>query len=91
MLDLLPAVSGNCQGLSRRHFLRLGALSGVGLSLPGLLAARHNAAPAQLGLLPAGNLEDLAGFEGYRYATSQGPAAAQAWWHEQNRARAAAP
>jgi hypothetical protein len=44
MLDLLPASSRNCQGVSRRHFLRVGALSGLGLSLPGLLASRQAAA-----------------------------------------------
>jgi uncharacterized protein (DUF1501 family) len=44
MLDLLRADSMNCEGVSRRHFLRVGALSGLGLSLPGLLAARQAAA-----------------------------------------------
>ncbi len=44
MLDLLPVASRNCQGLDRRHFLRLGALSGLGLSLPSLFASRQAAA-----------------------------------------------
>ena len=46
MLNLFPATSRNCQGASRRAFLRLGALSGLGLSLPGLLAGRQAAAAA---------------------------------------------
>jgi hypothetical protein len=44
MLNLLRATSPNCQGVSRRHFLRIGALSGLGLSLPGLFAGRQAAA-----------------------------------------------
>src|SRR5690349_381824 len=34
----------HCQGLSRREFLRVGSLALGGLSLPGLLAARAQAA-----------------------------------------------
>ena len=34
----------NCEGISRREFLRIGALGVGGLSLPGLLAARASAA-----------------------------------------------
>src|SRR6516165_12038533 len=35
-----------CEGIRRRDFLRLGALGGVGLSLPGLLqAVAHTLAP----------------------------------------------
>ncbi len=44
MLNLLRATSRNCQGASRREFLRVGALSGLGLSLPGLFAGRQAAA-----------------------------------------------
>jgi uncharacterized protein (DUF1501 family) len=44
MLDLFRATSRNCQGLSRREVLRIGALSGLGLSLPGLFASREAAA-----------------------------------------------
>src|SRR4051812_23876103 len=39
MLDLFRAASHNCQGVSRRAFLRVGALSGLGLTLPKLFAA----------------------------------------------------
>jgi len=44
MLDFFRATSRNCQGISRRAFLRVGALSGLGLSLPGLFAGRQAAA-----------------------------------------------
>jgi len=44
MLDLLSGSVRNCDGLSRRSFLRIGALSGIGLSLPTWLAARQAAA-----------------------------------------------
>ena len=44
MLDFFRATSRNCQGTSRRAFLRVGALSGLGLSLPGLFAGRQAAA-----------------------------------------------
>ena len=40
MLDPFRVSSRNCQGVSRRQFLRVGALSGLGLSLPGLLASQ---------------------------------------------------
>lgn len=40
MLRLLSGQSRNCQGISRRDFLRVGALTGLGLSLPQALAAR---------------------------------------------------
>src|SRR5260370_40759435 len=33
-----------CDGMSRRDFLHAGALSGLGLTLPGLLASRASAA-----------------------------------------------
>ncbi|MBI1915593.1 MAG: DUF1501 domain-containing protein, partial [Planctomycetes bacterium] len=41
MLDFFRATSRNCQGISRRAFLRVGALSGLGLSLPSLFAGRQ--------------------------------------------------
>src|SRR6266545_4701430 len=44
MLDFFRAASRNCQGISRRAFLRVGALSGLGLSLPGLFAGQKAAA-----------------------------------------------
>src|SRR5262245_44148131 len=44
MLDLFGATSRTCQGVSRREFLRVGALSGLGLALPGLFAAQQAAA-----------------------------------------------
>jgi Protein of unknown function (DUF1501) len=44
MLNLFQASSRNCQGVSRRDFLRVGALTGVGLGLPQLLASQTAAA-----------------------------------------------
>src|SRR5687767_9072608 len=44
MLRLLPRLDRDCEGLSRRNFLQVGALAGLGLSLPQLLASRANAA-----------------------------------------------
>lgn len=41
MLDLLPRADQNCEGIRRRAFLKLGALSGLGLSLPALMAAKR--------------------------------------------------
>jgi hypothetical protein len=41
MLKLLPQIERNCEGISRREMLRVGALTGLGLSLPTLLAARQ--------------------------------------------------
>ena len=38
--------AGNCEGHTRRDFLRIGSLGLGGLSLPGLLAARSQAAAA---------------------------------------------
>jgi hypothetical protein len=40
MLDLLPGASADCERVSRRSFLQIGSLAGLGLSLPQLLAAR---------------------------------------------------
>jgi hypothetical protein len=40
MLDLLCGSSRTCEGMSRRSFLRLGALAGLGVSLPSFLRAK---------------------------------------------------
>ncbi len=40
MLDLLPGYERNCERVTRRGFLQIGSLAGLGLSLPRLLAAR---------------------------------------------------
>ncbi|MFO0928476.1 MAG: DUF1501 domain-containing protein [Gemmataceae bacterium] len=47
MLDLLRATSTTCQGVSRRSFLRVGALSGLGLTLPQLFASRQAVAASR--------------------------------------------
>ena len=44
MLGFLSGQSRNCEGMHRREFLRVGALTGLGLSLPQLLAAKAAAA-----------------------------------------------
>lgn len=43
MLDLVSRSHGNCDGVSRRDFLRVGALSALGLTLPDLLRAKAQA------------------------------------------------
>lgn len=51
MLNFLPTLTKNCEGISRRAFLQVGTLAGLGLSLPSWFAARqacaaaHSAAP----------------------------------------------
>jgi len=40
MLDLLLGTDRDCEGLTRRSFLQVGSLAGLGLSLPQMLAAR---------------------------------------------------
>jgi hypothetical protein len=50
MLNLLSGTTRDCERIHRRHFLKVGSLTGMGLSLPTLLAARGAAAgvsPAQ--------------------------------------------
>ena len=42
-LSTSPGRSRNCQGVSRRDFLRVGALTGLGLSLVAAVAHFHNA------------------------------------------------
>lgn len=44
MLRLLPRMDRECEGVSRRNFLQVGALAGLGLSLPQLLASQARAA-----------------------------------------------
>jgi TAT (twin-arginine translocation) pathway signal sequence len=44
MFSLFQAPSRSCQGVSRRDFLRVGALTGMGLGLPQLLASQKVAA-----------------------------------------------
>jgi hypothetical protein len=44
MLNLLPTLLRDCEGLRRRDFLKVGALAGLGLSLPNALAARESKA-----------------------------------------------
>jgi uncharacterized protein (DUF1501 family) len=44
MLSFRFSEHRNCDGVSRRSFLEVGALAGLGLSLPGLLASRSLAA-----------------------------------------------
>lgn len=46
MLNLLTGLSRDCEGLSRRSFLQIGSLAGVGVTLPMLLAAKKNAMAA---------------------------------------------
>ncbi|MGC3969233.1 MAG: DUF1501 domain-containing protein [Pirellulales bacterium] len=45
MLNLQPHLTRDCEGVSRRSFLQVGSLAGLGLSLPGVLA-RQAAAKA---------------------------------------------
>ena len=44
MLNLLTGTDRTCEGLSRRSFLQVGALGGLGLSLPTFLAGQNAAA-----------------------------------------------
>ncbi len=46
MLDIEMGSHTDCDGISRRDFLRVGGLSALGLSLPGLLRANAQTAPA---------------------------------------------
>jgi uncharacterized protein (DUF1501 family) len=41
MLDFLPTLTRNCEGVSRRAFLKAGALAGLGVSLPSWFSARQ--------------------------------------------------
>ena len=40
MLKLFPGTARTCEGVSRRSFLQVGALAGLGVSLPMALAQR---------------------------------------------------
>lgn len=44
MLNFFPQMMKTCEGVSRRSFLQVGSLGGLGLSLPGFLAAKAAAA-----------------------------------------------
>lgn len=44
MLNLLPGKLRDCEGVSRRHFLQVGTLAGLGISLPTWLMQRSAAA-----------------------------------------------
>src|SRR5690242_4469053 len=46
MLNLLPASLRTCEGISRRNLLQVGALGGLGLSLPNVLAREAQAKEA---------------------------------------------
>lgn len=46
MLNLFPETLRDCEGLSRRSFLQVGALAGLGLSLPTLLQSERQAKAA---------------------------------------------
>src|SRR5258708_5544964 len=41
MLSLLPTLTRSCAGIQRRDFLKIGVLSGLGLSLPAILAQKQ--------------------------------------------------
>ncbi len=45
MLNLFPRLMRTCEGTTRRSFLQVGTLRGLGLSLPQFLAARAQASP----------------------------------------------
>jgi hypothetical protein len=47
MLNFLSGRDANCEGVNRRAFLKVGALTGLGLSLPTLLASKARAAASQ--------------------------------------------
>jgi hypothetical protein len=51
MLNFLPTKDRNCEGVSRRHFLEIGSIGGLGLTLPTLLAGKklqaNGPAPSQ--------------------------------------------
>ena len=48
MLNCLPRTYSDCEGVSRRSLLKVGALSGLGLTLPHLLGAQSVAADQKL-------------------------------------------
>jgi hypothetical protein len=47
MLNFFTGRTTNCEGIDRRAFLKVGALAGLGLSLPTVLASRARAAASQ--------------------------------------------
>lgn len=46
MLNLCPGTVRTCEGISRRNFLQVGTLGGLGISLPGVLAREAQAKEA---------------------------------------------
>src|SRR5262249_29880469 len=46
MLSFMPRTTRDCQGVHRRHFLQVGVLGGLGLSLPAFLQAKAAAKEA---------------------------------------------
>ena len=46
MLNLFPGQTRDCEGVSRRSFLQVGALGGLGLSLPNLFGMQSAARAA---------------------------------------------
>src|SRR6186713_2553382 len=50
MLDLVQGTQKDCEGLSRRDMLRIGALGAFGVSLPGVLRAESAAKAAGAGI-----------------------------------------
>src|SRR6266436_6092564 len=50
MLSLGGSPVRSCEGVTRREWLRAGALSALGLTLPDLLRARADASPARQGI-----------------------------------------
>src|SRR6185436_5657106 len=47
MLDIDTGQHTDCDGITRKDFLRVGGLSALGLTLPGLLRAQADGAPAK--------------------------------------------
>src|SRR5690242_11678389 len=49
MLDIDTGQHTDCDGITRKDFLRVGGLSALGLTLPGLLQAQADGAPLKAG------------------------------------------
>jgi uncharacterized protein (DUF1501 family) len=47
MLNLFPCTARTCNGISRRNLLQVGALGGLGVTLPGVLANEAQAKPSR--------------------------------------------
>ena len=59
MLELFSGVTRNCEGISRRSLLQIGALGGLGLTLPEFLQRRAAAAESTKGSQPAKDVSCL--------------------------------